>query len=186
MNGRGETRLTDIAAMKPGTMPGLIERYNGQRVVSLTANIHGMTLGEAAQQLNAALARAGAPPKGVSVKFRGQIPPLEQTISGLRIGLLLAVLVIFLLLSANFQSIRLALAIVLTIPAVLCGVLLMLLITGHHAERAIVHGRDHGDRHRGRQFDPAGHLRRAFPARRNGRYSKPRRKAPAAVCAPFS
>ena len=62
--------------------------------------------------------------------MRGEIPPLEQTISGLRIGLLLAVLVIFLLLSANFQSVRLALAIVLTIPAVLCGVLLMLLVTG--------------------------------------------------------
>src|SRR5664280_1708502 len=129
-NGRGETRLTDVAAIKPGVMPGLIERYNGQRVVSLTANIHGLTLGEASQRLSAALARVGAPPKGVSVKYRGQIPPLEQTISGLRVGLLLAVLVIFLLLSANFQSIRLAMAIVLTIPAVLCGVLLMLRITG--------------------------------------------------------
>ena len=62
--------------------------------------------------------------------MRGEIPPLEQTISGLRIGLLLAVLAIFLLLSANFQSMRLALAIVLTVPAVLCGVLLMLLVTG--------------------------------------------------------
>jgi len=40
------------------------------------------------------------------------------------------VLVIFLLLAANFQSVRLALAIVLTIPAVLCGVILMLRITG--------------------------------------------------------
>jgi multidrug efflux pump subunit AcrB len=55
---------------------------------------------------------------------------LEQTLSGLRIGLLLAVLVIFLLLAANFQSLRLALTIVLTIPAALCGVLLMLLVTG--------------------------------------------------------
>ena len=129
-DGRTETRLTDIATLKPGTMPGLIERYNGQHVVSLTANIHGMTLGEAAQELNQALAAAGSPPQGVSVTLRGEIPPLEQTISGLRIGLLLAVLVIFLLLSANFQSMRLALAIVLTIPAVLCGVLLMLLVTG--------------------------------------------------------
>jgi multidrug efflux pump subunit AcrB len=128
--GRGETRLSDVAAIKTGTMPGLIERYNGQRVVSLTANIHGLTLGEASQKLDAALARVGAPPKGVSVRYRGQIPPLEQTINGLRVGLLLAVLVIFLLLSANFQSVRLALAIVLTIPAVLCGVLLMLRITG--------------------------------------------------------
>ncbi len=57
--------------------------------------------------------------------MRGEIPALEQTIAGLRIGLLLAVLVIFLLLAANFQSARLALAVVLTIPAVLCGVLLI-------------------------------------------------------------
>jgi multidrug efflux pump subunit AcrB len=129
-DGRGETRLIDIAGLKLGTMPGLIERYNGQHVVSLTANIHGLTLGDAAQKLNQALSAAGSPPKGVSVNLRGEIPPLEQTLSGLRIGLLLAILVIFLLLAANFQSLRLALAIVLTIPAVLCGVLLMLLITG--------------------------------------------------------
>jgi multidrug efflux pump subunit AcrB len=128
--GAGETLLTDLSAMKAGTMPGLIERYNGQRVVSITGNLHGVTLGEAGQKLDAALARVGAPPRGVSVKYRGQIPPLEQTISGLRVGLLLAVLVIFLLLAANFQSVRLALAIVLTLPAVLCGVLLMLRITG--------------------------------------------------------
>jgi len=129
-DGRSEPRLTDVAVLSPGTMPGLIERYNGQRVVSLTANIHGITLGEAAGQLNAAVARAGAPPRGVTVTFRGQIPPLAQTISGLRTGLLLAILVIFLLLAANFQSIRLSLAIILTIPAALCGVLLMLRLTG--------------------------------------------------------
>jgi multidrug efflux pump subunit AcrB len=129
-DGQSEPRLTAIAGLKLGTMPGLIERYNGQHVVSLTANIHGMTLGKTALKLNQALAGAGSPPKGVTVKLRGEIPPLEQTISGLRIGLLLAVLVIFLLLSANFQSMRLALAIILTIPAVLCGVLVMLLATG--------------------------------------------------------
>jgi multidrug efflux pump subunit AcrB len=129
-SGQSEPRLTAIAGLKLGTMPGLIERYNGQHVVSLTANIHGLTLGESALKLNQALAGAGAPPRGVTVKLRGELPPLEQTISGLRIGLLLAVLAIFLLLSANFQSMRLALAIILTITAVLCGVLLMLLATG--------------------------------------------------------
>src|ERR1044071_4497704 len=50
-----ETRLTDIAELKLGTMPGLIERYNGQHVVSPTANIPGLTLGEAAKTLNKAL-----------------------------------------------------------------------------------------------------------------------------------
>jgi multidrug efflux pump subunit AcrB len=129
-NGRPEPRLVDIAQLKAGTMPGLIERYNGQRVVSLTANVHGRTLGEAARDLTAAVDRAGKPPRGVSVVFRGQIPPLEQTISGLRTGLALAILVIFLLLAANFQSMRLSLAVILTVPAALCGVVLMLRLTG--------------------------------------------------------
>jgi multidrug efflux pump subunit AcrB len=130
LDGHRDTELTNLAQMKLGTMPGLIERFNGQHIISLTANIHGITLGEAAQRLNSALAGAGAPPRGVKVVMKGEIPPLEQTISGLRIGLMLAVVVIFLLLSANFQSMRLALAIVLTVPAVLCGVLLMLRATG--------------------------------------------------------
>jgi len=129
LNGQRDTELTNIAQMKLGTMPGLIERFNGQHIVSLTANIHGITLGEAAQKLNQALANVGAPPRGVKVVMKGEITPLDQTISGLRTGLLLAVVVIFLLLCANFQSMRLALAIVLTVPAVLCGVLLMLLAT---------------------------------------------------------
>ena len=129
-NGLSEPYLGSVAAVKPGTMPGLIERNNGQRVVSLTANIHGITLGEASKQLNAALPKVGAPPRGVSVKYRGEIPPLEQTISGLQIGLLIAVVAIFLLLAANFQSVRLALAIILTLPAVLCGVILALRFTG--------------------------------------------------------
>jgi multidrug efflux pump subunit AcrB len=129
LNGQRDTELTNIAQMKLGTMPGLIERFNGQHIISLTANIHGITLGEATQKLNQALADAGAPPRGIKVVMKGEITPLEQTISGLRLGLLLAVVVIFLLLCANFQSMRLALAIVLTVPAVLCGVLLMLLAT---------------------------------------------------------
>jgi multidrug efflux pump subunit AcrB len=129
-SGRQETQLANIATLKAGTMPGLIERYNGQRVVSITANLHGVTLGEAVPQLKQAIDAAGMPPRGVSVEFRGQIPPLEDTISGLRIGLLLTIAIIFLLLAANFQSGRLALTIVLTIPAVLCGVLFALRLTG--------------------------------------------------------
>ena len=92
--------------------------------------MHGKVLGDAARDVRAAIARAGKPPQGVTVNLRGQVPPLEQTVSGLRIGLLLSVAVIFLLLAANFQSVRLAFAVLSTVPAVLCGVVLMLLITG--------------------------------------------------------
>ena len=128
--GRGETHLDDVATIKAGTMPGLIERNNGRRVISLTANLHGITLGEAAPQLRAAVAKAGAPPRGITVAYRGQMPAADQTASGLKLGLTLAVLVMFLLLAANFQSVRLGLAIILTVPATLCGALIALRFTG--------------------------------------------------------
>jgi multidrug efflux pump subunit AcrB len=61
---------------------------------------------------------------------RGQIPAFEETLSGLRTGLLLSIVVIFLLLSASFPSFRLAFAVMSAVPAVMCGVLVMLLLTG--------------------------------------------------------
>ena len=119
----------DLADVRYGTTMGEVDRYNMQRMVSLTANIHGEVLGDVARDVRAALRRAGNPPRGVTVSVRGQIPPLEDTVSGLRTGLLLSIGVIFILLAANFQSLRLAFAVLSTIPAVLCGVVLMLRIT---------------------------------------------------------
>jgi multidrug efflux pump subunit AcrB len=129
-DGQPRPLLGDVAELKYGTTLGQVDRYNMQRVVSLTANIHGKILSEAAVEVRSAVQRAGAPPKGVSVAIRGQIPPLVETIGGLRIGLLLAVVAIFLLLTANFQSVGLAVAVLSTVPAVLSGVILMLLATG--------------------------------------------------------
>jgi len=122
--------LGDVAAVKVAKSLGLVERYNMQRVVSLTANISGKALGQVVADIQKAIARAGDPPRGTTVAVRGQVPALDETISGLQVGLGLAIVVIFLLLAANFQSFRLALAVIATIPAVLVGVLLMLLATG--------------------------------------------------------
>jgi len=124
------TVLGDVAKVEYGTAPGEVDRYNMQRVVSFTANIHGKAFGQALGEVKAAIARAGEPPRGVTVLTRGQVPAFEETFSGLRVGLLLSVAVIFILLAANFQSFRLALAVVSTVPAVICGVLMILLLTG--------------------------------------------------------
>ncbi|PAW73253.1 MAG: acriflavin resistance protein [Pedosphaera sp. Tous-C6FEB] len=124
------TLLRNIASVSEGTAPQTYERYNLVRVVSLTANIHGSDLGTVAKEINRVLAEVGAPPAKTSVAVRGQIPPMEEMFTGLRNGLLLAVVVIFLLLAANFQSLRLSLVVVSTVPAVLAGVALTLLLTG--------------------------------------------------------
>jgi multidrug efflux pump subunit AcrB len=127
--GLPQPQLDQVASLQYGNMPEMIERLSGQRVVSLTANLHGVTLGEAQKKIQAALRNIAPPPKGSVVTVRGEVPALEETISGLRVGLLLAIATIFLLLMANFQSLRLPLAILSTIPGVLCGVVLMLLVT---------------------------------------------------------
>ena len=100
-----------------------------------------------------------------TVDVRGQVVPMQQMFSGLAFGLGLAVVVIFLLLTAYFQSLRLALVVVATVPAVIAGVALALLVDRHDAEHPVVHGGDHGHRRGGGQRHLAGHLRRARPPR---------------------
>jgi multidrug efflux pump subunit AcrB len=128
--GAGRPLVSDVAKVTLGTTPGEVDRYNMQRVVSFTANIQGEPLGQAVKDVQRAIARAGEPPRGVTVNMRGQVPAFIETLSGLRSGLLISIAVIFLLLAANFQSFRLALVVVSAVPAVICGVLVMLLMTG--------------------------------------------------------
>ncbi len=119
----------DVARVAYGTSVGEYDRYNMQRMVTLTANVAGEDLGRAAARVASALRQAGEPPRGVTAAVRGQIAPMEQTLAGLEVGLALAVLVIFLLLAANFQSVRLAFTVMSTIPAVLAGVFLALFVS---------------------------------------------------------
>jgi multidrug efflux pump subunit AcrB len=129
-SGASRPLVGDVADVSYGTMPGEYDRYNQQRMITITANIAGKDLGSVASELDAAIRRAGEPPRAVAVNVRGQVPPMNQTLSGLQIGLALAIVVIFLLLAANFQSLRLALVVLSTAPAVILGVAVMLWITG--------------------------------------------------------
>jgi len=129
-DGSSRPLVGDVAQINYGTMPGEYDRYNQQRMITITANTSGTDLGSAAQEVETAVKRAGDPPRGVAVNIRGQIPPMRQTLFGLEIGLVVAVVVIFLMLAANFQSIRAAFVSLSTLPAVLVGVAMALWITG--------------------------------------------------------
>jgi multidrug efflux pump subunit AcrB len=121
--------LRNLAGVTRGTAIGQYERYNMARVISITANIHGSDLGTVAAEIERKLAEIGEPPAKTNVALRGQIVPLRELLGGFRSGLVVAVIVIFLLLAANFQSVQLSLAVVSTLPAVLAGVVLMLWLT---------------------------------------------------------
>jgi len=122
--------LGDVARVENSTIVGEYDRFNGQRMVTLSANVFGEDLGRIANRVDQAIARAGTPPRGATIAIRGQIAPMRETLRNIAAGLVVAVVVIFLLLAANFQSLRLASVVVSTVPAVLTGVVLLLALTG--------------------------------------------------------
>jgi multidrug efflux pump subunit AcrB len=120
--------LRSVASVTAGTTPGQYERYNMERMVTVTANLEG-DLGSVSAAVRAALAELGDPPPRVAVALRGQVVPMEQMFDGLEAGLAVAVVIIFLLLAANFQSLKLAAAVISTAPAAIAGVVLALALT---------------------------------------------------------
>lgn len=121
--------IGDVATVEYGTTIGEFDRYDMARMVSLTANISGKDLGNVGQEVEKAVARAGKPPHGVIVSVWGQVPILKDTFTHLFIGLALALVVVFLMLSAYFQAPRLVAVVLSTAPAIVTGVLFSLWIT---------------------------------------------------------
>jgi multidrug efflux pump subunit AcrB len=124
------TLLRNVATVQAGTVVAEYDRYNMDRMVTITANIENTDLGGAAARVASALKELGNPPARVSVAIRGQMQPLTGLLTALRTGLLFAVLAIFLLLVANFQSIQLAFITISTMPAAVAGASLALWLCG--------------------------------------------------------
>jgi multidrug efflux pump subunit AcrB len=122
-------QISDVAQVNYGKMVGEYDRYNLRRMISISANISDDDLGSAAREVEKAIARAGSPPKGMTVDVRGQVPVLEKTFEGLGNGLILAVVAILLMLVGYFQRVKLALVVVSVVPAILAGVVLAIKIT---------------------------------------------------------
>ena len=96
----------------------------------MTANINKKDLGTATTDVKKALADLGKPPRGLTVELRGLAQTLTETLDSLQSGLIVAILVIFLMLAANFQSFKVSLVVLCTVPAVLGGALFLVKITG--------------------------------------------------------
>ncbi|GAB4022382.1 efflux RND transporter permease subunit [Spirosoma migulaei] len=129
---KGQLRPTlgDVAIIKPTTVPGQYDRIGPRRIITVSANINNNDLGTATRDVQAAIAAAGQPPKGSIVELRGLAQLLQETLGSLQFGLGLAIVVIFLLLAANYQSFKVASVVLVSVPAVLAGSLTLLLITG--------------------------------------------------------
>src|SRR5208283_3592285 len=75
------TRVRDIAQVTAGSVIGEYDRYNMTRLVSVTANIEGASLGAAAAAVRDALHSVGNPPAKVSVTLRGEVQPMDELLA---------------------------------------------------------------------------------------------------------
>ena len=127
--GKMRPLLSDVADISVDSLPGEYDRAGPRRYVTVSANISHADLGAASTAVQQVLDNMGAPPKGLVAEIKGMSALLTETLGSLQGGLLAAIIVIFLILAANYQSFGLSLAVLVTIPAVLLGSLLLLFAT---------------------------------------------------------
>ena len=130
VKGKNRPNLGDVAEFKITTMPGEYDRSGPRRYLTIGADITGKDLGTASAAVQKVVAGMGRAPKGVKVEVMGLSSLLTETLGSLQIGLMFAIMVILLLLAANFESFPVALTVVSTVPAVILGSLIALLCTG--------------------------------------------------------
>jgi multidrug efflux pump subunit AcrB len=122
--------LGDVADIKPDTTFGENDDIGALPTLSVTANISNKDLGTATDAVQNALKKLGKPPRGLNINTRGLSQTLTETLDSLQTGLLVAIVVIYLMLTANFQSFKVSLVVLSTVPAVLFGSLFLVKITG--------------------------------------------------------
>ena len=122
--------LGDVATIKADTTYGENDNLGAIPVLSVTANLYNKDLGAASVDVKKAIAALGPLPRGLTVEPIGMTETLTETLDSLQSGLLVAIIVIFLMLAANFQSFKVSAVVLATVPAVILGALLLLLATG--------------------------------------------------------
>ena len=130
VKGKSSPTLADVAAFKLTTAPAEYDRDGPRRFITISANIYKRDLGTATNDVQKAVKSIGTPPKGLIAEVGGMSGLLTETLGSLQNGLAFAILVIFLLLAANYQSFKVSLTVLVTIPAVILGSITALLITG--------------------------------------------------------
>ncbi len=122
--------LNDLASLKVDTVYGEADDLGAVPELFVTANLQKKDLGHATDDVQKAVKSLGKLPRGLTLDVRGLSNVLVDTLSSLQTGLIVAIIVIYFMLAANFQSFKVSLVALSTVPAVLLGSLGLLMLTG--------------------------------------------------------
>jgi multidrug efflux pump subunit AcrB len=126
----GGQLLSNLAAVTRVSGAVNVTHFNAIRTYDVQANLEGADLGSVARGIDRILARMKKDlPRGTSVQIKGQVESMRASFNGLAVGLLFAVLLVYLLMAVNFQSWIDPLIILMALPGALSGIAWILFLT---------------------------------------------------------
>ena len=122
--------LANVASITHRASFENLSHYTVQRVLNVDANVEGRDLGSVAREIKTKISELGPLPPGTRIALRGQYEVMERSFTSLGMGLLLAILFVYLLMVVLFQSWLDPFIIIMAVPGALVGILWMLALTG--------------------------------------------------------
>ncbi|MGH7879560.1 MAG: efflux RND transporter permease subunit, partial [Candidatus Binataceae bacterium] len=122
--------LANVATIRQSVEPAVVNHYDVQRVIDVNAGVEGRDLGGASAAVQSAIRRLGQLPPGMRITIRGQSQAMHESFGSLELGIILAIILVYVLMVANFQSWLEPFVIMLAVPGTIAGVLWMLTLTG--------------------------------------------------------
>jgi len=123
--------LGNLVEVKPGRQLAVASRYNISPAVDVYVSVQGTDLANVAGQVQGLIDQIRPKlPRGSQVVMRGQVQTMQSSFIGLGVGLVMAIVLVYLLIVVNFQSWIDAAIIVAALPAALAGIAWILFITG--------------------------------------------------------
>jgi multidrug efflux pump subunit AcrB len=123
--------LGGLATITRGFAPAIVSHYDSQPIIDIFGAAQDRDLGAINKEIRAQIAALdGKLPKGTHIEVRGQVQTMAASYSGLAIGFVGAILLVYLLIVINFQSWLDPFIIITALPAAIAGIAWMLLMTG--------------------------------------------------------
>ena len=132
LNGPGGSSqiLSNVASIHRSVAPAVVSHYNATPALDIFGSVQGTDLGFVATQMSRIVAQAQKDlPRGSHVVLRGQVQTMKASYFGLLFGLLGAVVLVYMLIVVNFQSLLDPFIIITALPAALAGIVWMLFLT---------------------------------------------------------
>jgi len=129
--GGGATQLlSNLASMSRGTSVAIVNHYNVQPTMDVYANTDLRDLGGVSSDIRKVIEDTRAHlPRGTTIDLRGQVETMNSSFVRLGLGMVFAILLVYLLMVVNFQSWLDPFIILMALPGALSGILWMLFVT---------------------------------------------------------